>query len=368
MTRSILVAALFGAACGGSSSTTHDDASSPDSSVSVDLLSATDLAGDDLAGVDLAHAGGDAAMASGWTGSPLYIAVGYDGVRAMSNDGVSFSTAAKGGTDGDGTNQDDQYNFRSIAYANGRFVAVGGGCLPPYSTCPARLEVLKSDLTWNVIWTPTNNAYNWLGGVASDGTHWVAVGGFGPIAYSADGDNWTYESGNKGNPLRAVAYGGGRFVAVGDNGQREYSTDGQKWTTANESTKNRYSSIAYGNGIFAAVGTNLLSCSTDGKTWTDPGTMTSGANNIAFGGGVFLINNGGASYSSTDCKTWTQVATKGAPDGAVSYATVKGKGTFYGLTWVDNLYTTPSGATWTKETVTQASGKTSALEQVASTE
>jgi hypothetical protein len=311
-----------------------------------------------------------------WSGAPLFVAVGYDGIRLVSEDGVNWSSTAMGGTPGTGQNLDDQYNFRRVAFGADRFVTVGGGCLPPYTSCPARIEVMKSDRTWKTIVGPTDmNTYNWLGGVASNGKNlWVAVGGLGPVITSSDGDTWTFLMANAGmtKGLRDVAYGvisgQGFFVAVGDGGARAYSTDGMAWTVTDDgsSASNGFTSVAFGKGSFVAVGSGgRVSVSSDGKSWADTsGTFADAIYGIAFGAGDFCVIDDGTVYSSTDGSSWpwTGGAATNGPQNIVHYSPFM-TGLFLGLSWTNGIRTSPDGHTWTTATVT--TNTDSALESIA---
>jgi hypothetical protein len=344
----------------------HPDATQP----AADAESA-----DSARSLDAASEAGDARPSSAWSGPPLFIAVGYDGVKLVSGDGAHWSGAGAAAAPGSGANQDDQYNYRRISYGGGRFVVVGGGCLPPCSSCPARLEVLKSDLTWTVVYSPTDgNEHNWLGGVANNGsTLWVAVGGLGPVVTSADGDNWTYLTANefKTAALRDVAYGvvngQGVFVAVGDRVARAYTYDGTNWTVVDGGADggDGFTSVAFGNGNFVAVGNGgRESFSRDGgKTWQDAGSFSTSIGGIAYGLGDFAIIDNSVSYSSSSgVWPWTAANVTNEPQSLVHFASFNGP-LFLGLSWTNGIRTSPDGKTWTTQTVTTSAN--SALESIA---
>jgi photosystem II stability/assembly factor-like uncharacterized protein len=109
---------------------------------------------------------------------------------------------------------------------------------------------------------------------ANDPVNWVAVGGntrndTGKIAYSSDGRTWTavpdstFGTTNT-DYIMAIAWGNGRFVAVGGFGKMAYSADGganavgESWTAVADSTfeNSIINAIAYGNNRFVAVGEN----------------------------------------------------------------------------------------------------------------
>jgi hypothetical protein len=235
---------------------------------------------------------------------------------------------------------------------------------------------MKSDRAWKMIVGPGDmNAYNWLGGVASNGKNlWVAVGGLGPVITSSDGDTWTFLKANEGmtGALRDVTYGvvsgQGIFVAVGDGGSRAYSTDGSTWTVADDGSGggDGFTSVAFGGGTFVAVGQGgKTAVSTDGKTWVDTsGTFAGEIDGLAFGGGDFKVIDHGMVYSSSDGSSWpwAETAATNGPANVVHYSAFMG-GLFLGLSWTNDIRTSPAGATWTTATVT--TNTDSALESIA---
>jgi hypothetical protein len=139
----------------------------------------------------------------------------------------------------------------------------------------------------------------------------VAVGASGKIAYSEDGENWTAVSDSVfgTNAIRAIVWGGSagqeKFVAVGASAKMAYSEDGENWTAVSDSkfsSKSTIFTVIYAEDKFFAGGTSgQIASSADGTTWTNLGTGKLGLYNssypnitsIAYGGGKFVI--GGAS-------------------------------------------------------------------------
>ncbi len=94
--------------------------------------------------------------------------------------------------------------LRGITYGNGRFVAVG-----------YRVITTSTD---GVTWSAQALSTETLRDVATDGTHFVAVGNSGVIMTSPDGLTWTRRLAPTPYGINAVVYDGGRFVAAGDIG------------------------------------------------------------------------------------------------------------------------------------------------------
>jgi len=204
-------------------------------------------------------------------------------------------------------------------------------------------SVCSYSWTWTAVTDSTfpNDIFGDINAIAYGNGRFVAVGGSGKMAYSADGENWTaVEDSTFGtgysDDINAIAYGnagnaGGRFVAGGDSGKMAYSEDGEKWTAVEDSTfpnnnKGNINAIAYGNNRFVAVGgSGKMAYSEDGENWTavedstfpaessyDLGdnvlTFLYSINSIAYGGGRFVAggSDGTMAYSA-DGENWTAV-------------------------------------------------------------
>lgn len=181
--------------------------------------------------------------------------------------------------------------FAEVAYADGRFVAVGG----LYAIDPS-----------------------------TSGQAYVAV--------SPDGDIWEVHDLPTHNWLRAVTHGNGRWIAAGvdlDNRQALLvSGDAAAWRPATSPPVPAISGLAFGNGVFVATGSTdpRFFVSTDGDTW-EPINM--GAywwdTKVEFLGDRFIAYGGGAAIGeSTDGRTWmlgdlgvTYVKALAAHDGGV---------------------------------------------------
>ncbi|MDR1869003.1 MAG: hypothetical protein LBQ82_03355, partial [Treponema sp.] len=144
-------------------------------------------------------------------------------------------------------------------------------------------------------WTAVTDSTIWeyifgtvdINAIAYGNGKFVAVGGQGKIATSANGAIWTAVEDSKFDLsyIYAIAYGsagnaGNRFVAGGMNGRMAYSDDGENWSAVADSTfpstdsSNGYSliinAIAYGNNKLVAVGGDgKMAYSDDGETWAE---------------------------------------------------------------------------------------------------
>ena len=135
-------------------------------------------------------------------------------------------------------------SWSSIAYGNGKFVAVAGNSdTAAYST---------DGVTWTAATLPSSVTG---GSVAYGNGKFVTVTVEGDgFAYSTDGVTWTMARQTLSAFWSSVACGNGKFVAVAYNSDTAaYSTDGITWTTATMPSSASWSSVAYGNGKFVAV-------------------------------------------------------------------------------------------------------------------
>jgi hypothetical protein len=206
----------------------------------------------------------------------------------------------------------------------------------------------------------------------------VAVG-YGGIATSADGANWTTVSLSVTSPLLAVIYAHGLFVAVGgtteDNPPNNpvivTSSDGVNWTSRGPSFDGGLSSVAYGNGLFVAVGFRwfvgagpggldvlgyAVLTSADGIKWTlGGGQLAPGIDIIAFGAGLFseiagngIITSANGAFSPTAIRYIGSGDFAGAAYGdgwfvAVGSSIVVSSN---GLSWTNSSYSLPSSASF----------------------
>lgn len=142
-----------------------------------------------------------------------------------------------------------------------------------------------------VTWTPrTITNFVPLAIIYANGL-FVAVGGGanGRIFTSPNGITWTSRLAYAADSLNAITYANGIFVAVGQTGTIFTSTDGLTWTSRTLGTTGSFRTIAYGNGIFmAGTGTTIFT-SPDGITWT--ARTSTNHNSIIYANGLFITGN-----------------------------------------------------------------------------
>jgi hypothetical protein len=200
-----------------------------------------------------------------------------------------------------------------IFFGNGRFIAIGSNMTPAGSN---RWEQMESSDGGG--WWDKNRIYfdlDTLGSIEHiffDGSRFIAVGGSGLYAYSADnGKSWKPGEGSitlKGVPVTGVVSGNGRMIGIGPSSAIGWSTDGIVWTDADqqdeELRRGHFTDVAYGFGMFVAVNSrgNII-YSRDGYTWTKVASSTFGSTpirHVVYGGGKFIAigDNGRIAYSN----------------------------------------------------------------------
>ena len=120
-------------------------------------------------------------------------------------------------------------------------------------------------------------------------------------AYSDDGINWTQTTMPSGN-WYGICYGAGKFVSISYNSNSlAYSIDGINWTSITLTNSDNWNSMTYGNGAFVIVGKNYYAYSTDGITWVEDNlplsnvtAYTQAGDNISV---TILQNNTAFAYS-----------------------------------------------------------------------
>jgi len=215
-------------------------------------------------------------------GNNGFVVVGDQGLVLVSTNGSDWTSQSLSPT----------MRLLSVAYSNGRYVALG------YSPGP------------------------FLGGAA--------------VVYeSPDGQGW---SGPVSLPIwvaapnihAQIAFGTNMFVAVGGSGPILSSPDGLLWAAQNPADA---SSITYGNGLFAAVCDDQILTSPDGTNWTSNSFPVS-RDPITFGDRVFVAMGaqettfGNVYVTSVDGMTWVTRGIEGDIDGPQTSCIAFGNGRY----------------------------------------
>jgi hypothetical protein len=247
-------------------------------------------------------------------GGTQFVAVGDSGV-SVSGDGRSW------------VRKDYGKRLQSVAFGGNRFVAVGDS---------------------GAIWTSDDGGNTWINYprdpaimftsaafgdsafVIGGRTMTGAGGGAAKILTSADGQNWSEQSGDlevdKWQYVypAALCYGNGKFVAggnstggTGDGGGLRHTgyaagSTGKFWTVAEATKSYRIMSVTYANDKFVALGSttsgNVLLTSVDGVSWTPMPlpAVVRGAKSATYAKGYYLVAaDSGNIYGSQDGLDWS---------------------------------------------------------------
>ena len=257
------------------------------------------LGGPDLGNVNM----NDVIFAEG-----IFVAVSSDfidytpfttGQVYWSENGITWNLGA-----GWDASQNARGHWQSLAYGNGRFVAVGASQVSVGAYVGPMVMYSDNGKDWARVDDPdiaTNNAWR---GVTYGNGYFVAVSHTSPsgsptVIRSVDGINWDACTPPSNGTAWAVTYGGPEdplFVAVSKDGSVRTSPDGCTWTNRTSPAANAWSDVTYGNGHFVAVAQtgsgNRVMVSPDGINW---GTENSAADNT-WNGITYVNLNGTPSF------------------------------------------------------------------------
>jgi photosystem II stability/assembly factor-like uncharacterized protein len=191
----------------------------------------------------------------------------------------------------------------------------------------------------------TGNSYIATGGDTRN--NYVAVGDSGTIFTSIYGVWWDKRSSGTSAGLMGVTYGNNTYVTVGAAGTILTSPNAVMWTRRNSPVSTGLNAVTYSANKFVAVGENgQILTSNDGIIWTQ---RASGTNNslsaIAFGRNQFVvIGKGGTILTSPDGITWIK---RYAPTSEWLAGITYGNLTFVAVGYDGNTLTSSDGVTWT---------------------
>jgi hypothetical protein len=224
------------------------------------------------------------------------------------------------------------------------FVATGAGSGSGTATPVAsHLVAVSSSTTVNAY--STNGGVTWASGGALPGGisgtavsvaygdgRWVALGSGGTSAYSTNGGvSWVAGGAVGSGTYTSIAYGQGVFVAIttGATTTRISVDGGQTWSAGGSlPTSSTWTNVVYGANKFVAVSSDGAvdpAYSVDGGvTWSSadetgyPGSGT--ITDIRYGQGVFVVTTSGSNnaFSSEDGINWTtRAVTRAAGTGII---------------------------------------------------
>lgn len=270
--------------------------------------------------------------------TPLFVAVGQNGLRASSPDGTDWK-AQETGKEGE--------TYRTVAAGHGVFAAVGsyGG---------KNITAATTDgVSWKTGALEAKYSRYLRGMVFGDG-QFVALGGDPGsvgvakpfVSLSTDGIQWSeYKEISGKFIIRRAAHGNGLYVGVGDRGRRAWSHDGLQWDDVPAAKAiDTLIDVAFGNGVFVGVGLHGLRMSTkDGATWSEPARGQEGEhlNSIVWAGDRFVAIGAGATWISPNGADWKREPNQDAPLTA-TFA----RGLFVGLQWKGRILVSRDGIAW----------------------
>lgn len=196
--------------------------------------------------------------------------------------------------------------YTSIAYGNGRFVAISAGSD----------RVIYSDDCgehWSEILTISNRRWKKLRFVNNKFIA-VSTGTTNAVAISDDGLSWTYHNMPVDCYWKDITFGNGVYFVMSSNTNNgAISNDGETWTKV--TLPNSYwKSACFGGGKFVVLGDSGLGCySSDASTWTTTTLPSSAAwNSLCYAKGKFVAvaygYNTGAMYSIDGKGTFVTIA------------------------------------------------------------
>lgn len=293
-------------------------------------------------------------------------------------DGNIVRTPGKTIGSGDGENWEDiefptKGAWTSIAYGNGRFVAVDHGAAAVTSGSATIAGALTSNKaaysTDGVSWSAaTLPVYSLWKDIAYGNGRFVALTS-SSVSYSDDAVTWNGtvslpQPNSKKASYECLAYGAGKFVAVanrqktvggpgvdlGETGPTNvaaYSADGKTWTAVTLPKIGYWDAIAYDDtiGRFVIAAGTVILYSDDGITWTEATSPIDVGAVIAWNGRFVAIptSSSSAGAYSDDGITWTETT---LPEEKSWKSLVYGNGKFYAFASSDTYATSEDGINW----------------------
>ena len=269
---------------------------------------------------------------------PLFVAVGHNGLRLASDDGVDWKNLQTG---------KEGETYRAVQFGNGRFVTVGtygGENIFASSADGATWKTGRKEAKYVKYFRGLGFGREMFLGLGGDPG---SVGSSSPfVLTSRDGVEWSDFISIPGKHiLRRVAFGNGLFVGVGDRGRRALSADGKDWKEA-PGTKaiETLVDVAFGNGVFVGVGLHGLRATTqNGVKWSEARRGEEGEhlNSIVWAGDRFVAVGAGATYFSADGADWKREPNQDAP-----LVLAHGNRIFIGANWKGRLLKSSDGIEW----------------------
>jgi hypothetical protein len=183
----------------------------------------------------------------------------------------------------------------AVTFATGQFVAVGGYGLRAVS---------NDGVTWQNHSIDTVATHPGDGLVFGDvlGGRFVSANDQGKRSVSSDGTTWAYAAGADATATTHLAFGNGLFLGVGGT-DVVTSPDGQTWASA-APLPQAASAIVFGGDHFTVIAPGHVFTSKDGGSWDDHPVDGLDADAIAYGHGAYVLVRGSARRRSADGIAW----------------------------------------------------------------
>jgi hypothetical protein len=285
-----------------------------------------------------------------------WVAVGYGGRRMISTDGLKWEITAEWSQPGG----DDGNNLSSAVFAQGKFVAVGGG--GGGDSGNGHVLVSKDGREWKEV----HSAKNRIAPIVYGGNRFVAGGTHRHLLWSDDGESWQ-EGPQIEDPVcthfRGGAFGNDRFVFVGNHG----GGTGPHWVAVSPDGKTisgiktdlpGHNALVFGAGRFLMLTSHVdgdLIASTDGLAW-EPVTIDDGQKLswIVWTGREFLGGAKQAIFRSTDGLAWSK-SDFSLKRGGVNIKWSDGQ-RFIATAWPGKMIFSADGKTWVDSPPLSANG------------
>lgn len=259
------------------------------------------------------------------------VAVGYDGLIATTENGLTWTGVQQGTVAG----------LVSVAASSQRIVVTGG----------SGAILVSAD---GQAFTNRGRPGIWKA-VASDGTGFVTVGSDGRILESADGDSWTEVPSPTSSDLTFVTHGspGWLGAAYGNTGDLIRKPVGGGWELLTPATTARILYLGYSprlNRYVAGSDTGRIGYSENGEEW-DWLTILASRRVLGFAESTerFVVVTAGGAFSSTNGQQWAPIELAPTP---AWIGIVHANGVFVaGGGLPDNLAFSTDGLHWMHRTV-----------------
>jgi hypothetical protein len=231
---------------------------------------------------------------------------GYDGKPFIAVSSIGEVWRGSDGIDWTVIDSKPREYLKSLAYADGHYVAVGGRT--DYIGGPLGAAAIFSSVD-GVDWQAfIPDRIDTLSDITYGEGIWVATGDDGGIFTSEDVINWTDRSWpDTFNDLDIVVYGAGRFIAFSKNRDRIYhSEDSIVWQVTDGPPVADVNFAMFIKGEFVACGDNgLFLTSANGFDWIDLSIETNeDLYALSYGKGNYVLSGYEHVYSSANKIDW----------------------------------------------------------------